>query len=34
MNATKIIYHQYWETVDVEVTFVGHLAILKAKFLG
>lgn len=32
MNATKIIYPQYWEVVDVKVIFVGHLAILKAKF--
>jgi hypothetical protein len=32
INATKIIYPQYWETTDVEVTFVGHLAIFKTKF--
>ncbi len=32
MNATKIIYPQYWEPTNVEVTFVGHLAVLKTKF--
>jgi hypothetical protein len=32
MNATKIIFPQYWEAIDAKVTFVGHLAILKAKF--
>jgi len=32
MNATKIIYPQYWEAIDAKVTFVRHLAILKAKF--
>jgi hypothetical protein len=32
INATKIIYPQYWETIDAEATFVGHLVLLKAIF--
>ncbi len=32
MNVTRIIYPQYWEVANAKVTFVGHLAILKAKF--
>ncbi len=32
INATMIIYPQYWEGPEVENTSVGHLSILKAKF--
>ncbi len=31
MNATRIIYPHYLEALDVEVTFLGHLTILKTK---
>jgi hypothetical protein len=32
MNATRIIYPQYWDAIDAEVTFARHLIILKTKF--
>jgi hypothetical protein len=31
VNETGIIYPHYWEAPNVEVTFLGHLTILKTK---
>jgi hypothetical protein len=33
MNATRIIYTQYWETTNAEVTFARHLEVLKQIFV-
>ncbi len=32
MQYKVYIYTQYWEALDPKATFLGHLAILKAKF--
>jgi hypothetical protein len=32
MNATRIIYPQYWEVVNAKVIFARHLVVLKTKF--
>jgi hypothetical protein len=32
MNAIGIIYPHYCEALDVDITFLGHLVVLKAKF--
>jgi len=32
MQYRVYVYPQYWETLDPKTTFLGHLAILKAKF--
>jgi hypothetical protein len=32
MQYKVYIYPQYWEALDPKVAFLGHLAILKAKF--
>jgi len=31
MNEIGIIYFQYWEALDVKMTFLGHLVVLKVK---
>jgi hypothetical protein len=34
MNATKIIYPQYWEAIDAKVTFVKHFGNFENKILS
>lgn len=29
---TKVIYSQYWFIPKVEITFLGHMAIMQARF--
>jgi hypothetical protein len=32
LNATRIIYPQYWLVLEVETTFLGHMAIIQTHF--
>jgi len=32
LNATWVIYLQYWLALEVETTFLGHLPIIHAHF--
>lgn len=32
LNATKVVYPQYWLAPEVEITFISHLVILHAHF--
>jgi hypothetical protein len=32
LNATGIIYPQYWLGLEAETTFMGHMAIIQAHF--